>query len=125
MWVRIPLQVLYNNYNMGFNYGIERAKSTLVKISSIENPPKRLWDGYSEIDVLTNDDVTMEDFKQIEKWKKEYINSQLPSLSDWTNFNNDKEVLSKVDKLLNELVHVLSKVIERNAQLLVEENIKL
>lgn len=98
---------------MGIQYGKDLSEQSLRYLSSTENPLDRLLKGWSEIDVATHDDAALDEYQRIKKWKEQYLSSKLPDSKDWRQFENDKEMLTKIDHLIAELVSICCDMIER------------
>lgn len=102
---------------MGYQYGIGICRQTLVYLSSNENFEDRLFNGFSEIEVIRESDASPQHRKQITELRQKYLSVKKEGFTV-----NDKGSLAEPDKEaeFKELAHSLTwlcvEIIQHNAR---------
>lgn len=99
---------------MGFEYGIQICRETLLKLARKHSLEDRLGNAFSEIGVIESDDASPEHFQQIKKWEEEYLKvKELEVSADGSLQKADKT--EEEEKLAESLVWICVRIIEFNA----------
>lgn len=100
---------------MGYSYGIEQCRETLLILSSDATFDDRIASAFSEIGVIRTDDVSKKHYSEIGEWRKRYLSIRDFAVSiDGALIETDK--LREFSELANELVWICVYVIEHNSR---------
>jgi hypothetical protein len=99
---------------MGYEYGIQICRETLLKLSRAYSLEDRLGNAFSEIGVIEGDDASAEHFQSIKAWEESYLKvKELEVSADGSLQNADKT--EEQEKLAESLVWICVRIIEFNA----------
>lgn len=95
---------------MGLQYGIKQARETLLKLlQEGNNLERRVGSMFSEIGVITANDVTQDDFVEINSWQNKYLDT-----ISLKNTQTEDEKITCLKKLAEEMVYLCTDIIENN-----------
>lgn len=105
---------------MALQYGIEVAYNTLEKLVIGITHHVRLSNAYSEICVITDEDVTPDHYKRIGEWKEKFKNRHSMFVTESGDLVST-EVSQEMDGLSVELIRIIMDISIRNSVLLFDK----
>jgi hypothetical protein len=100
---------------MGYQYGINICRETLCILSTNQDFEERASRGFSEMNVITREDVSKKHFKEIKDQFEDYLSFKNLSVSR-TGELESKDRINHLEKCVNSLVFLCVDIIEHNSR---------
>lgn len=113
--IYFKLLIVYNQFIMGYQYGINICRETLCILSTNQDFEERTSRGFSEMNVITVKDVSKIHFKEIKTQFDEYLSFKNLSVSQTGELESNDRI-THLEKCVTSLVFLCVEIIEHNSR---------
>jgi hypothetical protein len=113
--IYFTLLIVYNQFIMGYQYGINICREALCILSTNQEFEERTSRGFSEMNVITGKDVSKNHFKEIKSQFAEYLSFKNLSVSRTGELESNDRI-THLQKCVTSLVFLCVEIIEHNSR---------
>ena len=113
--IYFKLLIVYNQIIMGYQYGIGICREALCILSTNQDFEERTSRGFSEMTVITGEDVSKKHFNEIKSQFEKYLSFKNLSVSRTGELESNDRI-THLEECVNSLVFLCVEIIEHNSR---------